>query len=82
MTDPPVPPPVNSAEMTELHEALGSLRREIVERFPATEPEASLLADVDWEALFDGVRRRLSSIGMRTFFLILPMAVKKAFGRL
>jgi 1-acyl-sn-glycerol-3-phosphate acyltransferase len=60
MTD----PPVDSQEMSELHEALGSLRREIVERFPAPEPEVSLLADVDWEALFDGVRRRLSSIGM------------------
>lgn len=67
MTEPPdshSEPRSDSAELAELHEALGSLRREILERFPAREPAPSLLADVDWEALFDDLRRRISSIGM------------------
>jgi 1-acyl-sn-glycerol-3-phosphate acyltransferase len=53
-----------SAELVEFHEALGSLRREIRERFPVGQPEPSLLGDVDWEALFEDLRRRVSSIGM------------------
>jgi hypothetical protein len=66
MTEPPQPTDsrVESAERTELQEALRSLRREIRERFPAREPEPSQRGDVDWEALFDELRRRLSSIGM------------------
>jgi 1-acyl-sn-glycerol-3-phosphate acyltransferase len=63
MTEPP-DSPVDSSDLAELHEALGSLRREILERFPEREPESSVLADVDWEALLDHLRRRLSSIGM------------------
>ena len=51
-------------ELDEIREALQGLRREIQSRFLPESRESAPWQDVDWQALFGQLRRRISTLGM------------------
>lgn len=53
-----------NAEFAELDAALDSLRQEIRTRFSAEPPRPTLWEEVDWQALYNDLRRRFSTLGM------------------
>jgi 1-acyl-sn-glycerol-3-phosphate acyltransferase len=55
---------LHDPELEDLEQALGDLRREIQTRFAAPTAPAKPWEDVDWPALYNDVRRRLSTLGM------------------
>jgi 1-acyl-sn-glycerol-3-phosphate acyltransferase len=57
-------PSIDPAALAELHEALEDLRREIRARFPRAADAPERAPGIDWLALFDELRRRLSTFGM------------------
>jgi 1-acyl-sn-glycerol-3-phosphate acyltransferase len=64
MSEPPEAPEFREPELEELERALVSLREEIRARFPEEQREAPPWERVDWPALYQDLRRRLSTLGM------------------
>lgn len=58
-------PDLDAETLDELRDALEDLRREIRSRIPEAEPGGPVEPGIDWVALFDELRSRISTFGMR-----------------